>query len=199
MARRPTSLADDIESPAPVRTERQHAARFVTVCCKVPTGLQLQLQRKVKRLVPKGLGGVNDYVETEVYEKYGDVYHVFGPSVPAMGGVPDGYTMPHKIDSGYAFTRGVVPVEFWEQWVEQNKLADYVTNHMIFAEREDASAKADAREHEDLKSGLEPLDRQMDSKGRMMDRRIPKPLNGSLARITPDSERMQSREGAEAD
>lgn len=200
MARRPsTSLSEDIESPAPVRTERNHSSRFVTVCCKIPTGLQLQLQRKTKRLIPKGLGGPNEYVEMEAWEKYGTIYNVFGPAVPAMGGVPDGYVMPHKIDSGYAFTRGVVPVEFWEEWLEQNKEADYVKNHMIFADREDASAKADAREHEKKLSGLEPLDRHTDNKGRMIDRRIPKPLNASLARIAPDNERMKAREGADVD
>jgi hypothetical protein len=201
MARKPvTSLTDDseIESPAPAKIERQ-AARFVTVACKVPCGMRLQLQYPQTVRVPRGLGGVNDYVETTVNQFGGPAYNVFGPAVPAMGGVPDGYQMPHKIEGDYALTRGVVPADFWEQWLAQNEKAPYVENHMIFAYRDDASAKADAREHEKLMSGLEPLDRHVDSKGRMVDRRIPKPLSGSLARISPDAERMNSRSGAEAD
>ena len=115
------------------------------------------------------------------------VRYVFGPSMPAMGGRPDAYVLPPALEGGFALTHGI-PAEFWETWLEQNKLADYVKNNMIFA-LDRAGARDKSRELGELKSGMEPLSREVDAQGRMLDRRMPKPSTSSVARITPDYER----------
>jgi hypothetical protein len=105
--------------------------------------------------------------------------------------------MPPDIKGGYAFTPNI-PADFWEEWLEQNELADYVVNHMIFALPEVASTKARAVEHEDERSGLEPLSRGVDEKtGMLKDRRIPKPLNANVGRIAFDQERSARQSSSE--
>lgn len=183
-----------VEAPAiPVKK----TSRTVCVACKIPIGLKLQLQHPMKRRMPTGRGSDNDHEEIIFNVFGGKSYNVFGPSIPAMGGVPDGYIMPPDIRGGYAFTPGI-PADFWEQWLEQNKEADFVLNEMIFALPEIASAKAKAEEQEEVKSGLEPLSRVLDEKtGMLKDRRIPKPLNANVGRIAFDAERSARQQSSE--
>ena len=185
------SISEILPSPA-IKGAKRHS-RTVTVACKIPNGLRLQLQHPQKRRMPTGHGGGSDVYEEITHNVFGGPsYNVFGPSIPAMGGVPDGYQMPPDIKGGYAFTPGI-PSDFWEQWLEQNKQAPYVENNMIFACPETASAKAQANEKTEVKSGLEPLSRQVDDRtGMLKDRRIPKPLNGSVGRLAFDADRSAS-------
>jgi hypothetical protein len=181
----------EVTAPAITGVEAKKHSGTVMVGCKIPTGLVLQLQHKMKRPVPTGKAGVADeYQMVEVNVFGGDRYHVMGPSVPAMGGVPDGYIMP-RLEAGVALTE--IPRAFWETWLEQNAKADYVTSGMIFAFGDEANVKAKAREEEKKTSGLEPISRHLDDKGRMTDRRIPKPLTSSVARIGFDAERDEAR------
>ena len=185
------AAASDMGSPTILEIEKPKKSGTVTVACKIPQGLRLQLQHKMNRRIPTGRGSDNDYDITEVNVFGGPVYYVFGPSMPAMGGVPDGYLLPKALEGGYALTDGI-PADFWATWLEQNELAEYVTNRMIFA-YDGASAKSAAREFKDQKSGLEPLSRDLDAKGQLTDRRIPKPLTGSVARIGFDVDRATER------
>ena len=183
-----------IEAPA---VPAKKTSRTVCVACKIPQGLALQLQTPMKRRTPKGLGSDNDYEEVLYNVKGGQTYNVFGPAIPAMGGVPDGYIMPPDIKGGYAFTPGI-PADFWEKWLHQNEQADYVTNHMIFALPEVASAKAKAVEQEEIKSGLEPMSRERDPQtGMLKDRRIPKPLNANVGRVAFDETRSAQQSSSE--
>jgi hypothetical protein len=192
MAKKP---AAPIEAPAIVNVPKN--GRTVCVACKVPQGIRLQLQHPMKRRMPKGLGGDNDYEETMFNVFGGQIYNCFGPAIPAMGGVPDGYVMPPDIKGGYAFTPGI-PVDFWEQWLKQNAQADYVLNHMVFALPAMADAKIKAVSHEAEKSGLEPVSREIDEKtGMLKDRRVPKPINQSLSRIMFDQERSARQQSSE--
>ena len=178
-----------IEAPHIRAIDKPKNAGTVTVACKIPQGLVLQLQHPMMRRVPTGRGMENDYQEIEVMVYGGPRHHVFGPSVPAQGGVPGGYILPKAIEGGYALTDGI-PASFWATWKEQHAKADYVTSGMIFA-YDDASAKSAAREQGERLSGLEPL--HLDEKGELSDRRTPKSLNGAVARITSDADRQAER------
>jgi hypothetical protein len=185
-----TGMNDILPSPA-IKGAKRHS-RTVTVACKVDIGLKLQLQRPMTRQEAVHNGVANEHRETPYMVFHGDSYNVFGPRIPAHGGIPDGYQMPPEIRGGYALTPGI-PSDFWEQWLEQNKLAPYVTNGMIFACPDISSAKAKANEQTEIKSGLEPLSRQVDERtGQLKDRRIPKPLNGSVGRVAFDADRSAS-------
>lgn len=193
MARRAESTVrreTEVEAPSISRGEGRRHSSTVTVACKIPQGLRLQLQHKMKRPVPSGKTGHDEFTMEYVNVFGGDIHIVSGPAVPAMGGVPDGYTMP-KLEAGFALTE--VPRAFWEQWLEQNAEAEYVKNKMIFAFGDPADTKAVTRELEKKLSGMEPISREVDAKGRMVDRRIPKPLTASVGRVAPDVEREAER------
>lgn len=190
---RVAELEADIGAPMVRGIDKPKSSGTVTVACKIPQGLRLQLQAPMYRKMPTGQGRENEYQDVEFMVFVGTPYYVFGPAVPAMGGVPNGYILPKAIEGGYALTEGI-PAEFWEKWLEQNRLAPYVENKMIFA-YDPASAKSAAREHGELTSGLEPLSQDQDAKGRMLDRRIPKPLTANVARIGYDAERDAERKG----
>ena len=128
----------------------EEAVRTVTVACKIPMGMILQLQEFIEVYQP-GPGGsrvVKEAVRT------GPRYTVRGNRLP-FGVIPD-FQMT-STNNGYALTPGI-PKDFWDQWVEQNKMADYVVNKIIFAYEQLADVKACAEEHEKRKSGLEPID-----------------------------------------
>jgi hypothetical protein len=196
--KRIAAAADAIEAPTILEVEKPKKSGTVTVACKIPSGLVLQLQHKMKRPMPTGRGFENDFQMIDVNVFGGPRYNIFGPAIPAMGGVPDGYIMPKMIEGGYALTEGI-PADFWGTWLEQNEKADYVIGKMIFAYQGNDNAKAAAREGEKRTSGLEPLSREVNAKGQMVDRRIPKPLTSSLGRIAFDSERDAERKGSTAD
>jgi hypothetical protein len=62
---------------------------------------------------------------------------------------------PHQqLANGYAITHGV-PKAFWDEWLEQNKEAEFIANGMIFARDDVASAISQTNEMKDVKSGLE--------------------------------------------
>ena len=162
------------------------SARSVVVMCKIPNGLQLQLQRKVPRAVETRDG----LKELMFWEKCGRVYHVNGPAYP-VGTVPKGYPKQPLVEGGYAATKSI-PADFWAEWLEQNKLAPYVVppdgadRGMIWAEPDLESAISAAEEHETLMSGLEPLSTDVDKNGRFTDKRAPRPIGGGLTKVGPE-------------
>jgi len=193
--RRVVESGDEGEVAAPAIAEVEKRPKLsgnVTVACKIPQGMRLQLQHKQRTLVPTGLTGRSNAYKWEESLVYGGpVYHVFGPSMPAQGGQPDGYILPHALEGGYALTRGI-PAAFWATWMEQHKRADYVTNKMIFA-YDEASVKAKPRGHAELTSGIQPVSREIDAQGRLKDRRVPKPITANVARVGFDAERSAER------
>lgn len=166
-------------------------ARTVTVACKVPTGLVLQLQTATDR-IETGRNGL----ETMHYNVFGGRrYFVHGPAYPSTK--PTGYPAPPMIEGGYALTRGI-PADFWEQWAEQNKMAPYFVppdgaeHGMIFAYATTDEVASAAREQEKLLSGLEPLSTDMDANGRLTDPRMPKPVTASLSKIGFEAREQQA-------
>ena len=159
------------------------STRTVTIMCKVPNGLVLQLQRKVNRFEDTRDGPV-----ARTYNAfYGKRYWINGPAYP-VGTLPKGYPRPPVTEGGYAATSGI-PADFWEQWLEQNKNAPYVIppdgadKGMVYAEPDLESAISAAREHEKVLSGLEPISTDEDKDGKLTDPRLPKPLSASLSKI----------------
>jgi hypothetical protein len=192
---RNAELEAAIEAPHILEIEKPKHSGSVSVACKIPQGLILQLQHPMKRRIPTGRGSDNDYDVVDVMVYGGPRYFVFGPSVPAL--VPKNYLMPKMIEGGYAITDGI-PAEFWRTWLSQHEMAPYVTNRMVFA-YDAASTKSAAREFEKQLSGLEQLN--LDEKGELNDRRSPKSLNASVSRVTGDLDRMNdpNRVGATAE
>lgn len=130
-------------------------ANTVTVACKLPHGLILRLfdmldhdepvmgggMRTVKKAVPR--------LETVTLKGYAVPFGKM-PDVPVAG--------------GYALTTGV-DAEFWDAWLEQNKTTDLVKNNLVFAAERQDTAQGRAREQDEIRNGLEPLDPEKPMKG----------------------------------
>lgn len=122
----------------------------VTVASKMPFDFILRIYDFAKRYEPVMGGGTRE-VKIAERRRGSKEFIVQGNSWPQNKG-------PHqKLEFGFAITSGI-PKAFWEEWLEQNKDADYIMNGMLFAFGESASAVAKAREMEKEKSGLERLD-----------------------------------------
>lgn len=123
-------------------------AGTVTVACKLPNGLQLQLQRFEERPSQIYGGGVR-------MERIAIFY---GPVV-IVGGTASPYGMhpKHRMSNGYALTPNV-DAEFFAKWVEQNKELEVVEKQMIFAMAKDDSLVSKTKEMEKVRTGLEPVD-----------------------------------------
>jgi hypothetical protein len=153
------------------------SARTVIVCCKIEGGLKLQLQRKLNKFEDSREGPKP--MSYNVFS--GKAHYVHGPAYP-RGVVPKGFPSAPPIEGGFAMTFGI-PADFWEQWLEQNEKADFVTSGMIFAASSIEDAKAEAVEKQAIRSGLEPISTDEDKNGRMVDPRLPKPLSTGIGHI----------------
>jgi len=170
------------------------SSRTVIVACKVPTGLRLQLQKPLKKFEDTREGP-----QARTYNVfYGPVYYVHGPAYP-VGTLPKGFPRQPQIEGGYALTSGI-PADFWEQWMEQNKEADFVRpiagaeHGAIFAYGTFEDVTAAARECEKVLTGLEPISTDEDGKGALIDRRLPKPISGMITKLAPDHERTAQQQ-----
>lgn len=171
---------------SPAKKPLPISARTVTVACKIETGLILQLQRRMDRQED-----TRDGPQSRSYwVKHGPRYYVNGPSYP-VGTLPKGFPRLPQIEGGYALTSGI-PADFWEQWLEQNKLSDFVVpppgaeHGMIFAYADFGDTAAAAREQETLLSGLQPISTDTDKDGKLLDRRLPRPMNQSVAKVATE-------------
>jgi hypothetical protein len=160
------------------------STRSMVVCCKIPNGLQLQLQTQQPRFLSnRDSSGAEKIEKVNFWVKSGRVYYVHGPAYPVAP--PKGYPKQPMNEGGYALTPGI-PVEFWNTWLEQNELADYVLSDMIYAEPSLEDAIARSRENEKTLSGMEPLSTDVDKNGMLTDPRVPRPLGHGMTKIAPD-------------
>jgi hypothetical protein len=60
------------------------------------------------------------------------------------------------VHPGFALTPNV-PKAFWDLWLKQNAGSDLVLNGLIFAHKQEASVRRQVLDHEDIRSGLEPI------------------------------------------
>jgi hypothetical protein len=121
----------------------------VTVACRMPNGLRLRIY---------------DFIET--YENViGGGQRPFRKAVrrPKPDVVLKGFTVPYgvmpnqTVVGGYGLTHEV-DADFFSEWMKQNAESDLVKNNIVIAhEKADVVVKR-AKEHNDTKSGLEPLD-----------------------------------------
>jgi hypothetical protein len=131
-------------------TEPAYGANTVTVACKIPHGVWLQLHEWTEATEPHPLTGTR---QVKVASKVGKPVQIKGyRGLPFTGPIPGIETL-----GGYALTYGV-PRDFWEKWLEQNQSLLIVKNQLIFAHNEKASIKDFSRGNETVKSGFEPID-----------------------------------------
>jgi len=119
----------------------------VTVCCKWPNGLILQLSEfaQVDEQTSSGVRSVR------LSHRVGPQVHIKGYATP-WGQLPKG-----PIVGGYALTHGVSR-EFWEMWCQQNAGCDLLKNEILFAHVQPASVESFAKSNESLRNGVEPID-----------------------------------------
>lgn len=147
---------------APIPTKLPESGT-VTVACKLPHGLILRLHEMISVPEPVLGGGVR---ETKVARHTGQEVIIKGAAVP-YGKAPQ-----TEIHGGYALTFGV-DAQFFSRWMQEFKDSDMVKNGLIFAfeKRDDAAAKA--KEQEEVRTGLEPIDPEKPGRGiKKMDNKI---------------------------
>jgi hypothetical protein len=127
---------------------QSNSTATVTVACKHPAGFLLQLHQFADHAIPLPGGGTS---KEKMARPVGDPVRIHGPATP------HGEAPRAVIVGGYALTSGV-PKDFWEKWLEQNKDAALVKNHLIFAYDKEADTRADAKEHAGVRTGMEPID-----------------------------------------
>jgi len=110
-----------------------------------------------------------------------------GTSYP-RGTVPDGFPEKPLIVDGAALNFGI-DKEFWDTWVEQNKLNPLVMNRMIFADTDPEFVKGLAHDTKAMQSGLEPVNPKKD-------RRIPKSTRAEISDLETEETRAKKFERA---
>lgn len=117
----------------------------VTVACKIPNGLILRLFEMVDttEVMPNG------HRTIKKAQPKGEPVRINGYSREFMA--------PRAgLASGFALTRNV-DADYWEEWLNQNRDADYVRNGLIFAQVQTADTKAKAKELRDVSDNQGPL------------------------------------------
>src|SRR6516164_8653751 len=118
----------------------------VTVACKIPNGLLLQHNHhRVKQRIPMP-GGL--FAKEMLAVRTGEQVKING-NRPPQGEAPR-----WPIVFGYGLTE--VDAEWWEEWWAHNQDFPPVKAHLLFAWEKAEDTKAEAKEHRDTKSGLEP-------------------------------------------
>lgn len=120
----------------------------VTVACKLPSGLFLQLHEMVEVSEPV-IGGTTRLVMRA--RPRGNPVRINGFSMPR------GVAIPRSTFGGFGLTYNV-PRDFFEEWLHQNADNPAVEQRLIFAHERHDYAQSMAAERKDSKSGLEPLD-----------------------------------------
>jgi len=118
----------------------------VTVATKLPTGLLMRVFDMVEENEPTREGYK---IVPRAYPR-SETYTVHGVAVP-YGQVPK-----CTIIGGYALTKNI-PAWFWNMWLEQNHDSPLVKNKLIFAYDNTQRVEDIAKEHRNVRSGMEPL------------------------------------------
>ncbi len=177
---RPDRVADAHGKIADV----QKSGETVVVGCKVGVAfIDIQLCREVE---------VYENTQTgprtiKRYDRIGKVVRLRGTSYP-RGTPPEGYPEKPMIVAGAALNFGV-DKDFWDAWVEQNKLNPLVLNKMVFAHANLDFVKGIAQEHSAEKSGLDPVNPKGDT-------RMPKSTRSDVGNIETEETRAKKMERA---
>lgn len=114
-----------------VHTERPTGSVTITVGCKLPHGMHLDIRHHGQTMKRVTLNGIYT-------SKKGQLI------IPSERG-------------GYALTTNV-PKDFFDEWMRLNKDHPAVANGLIFYHRQEASVVSMAQERDELQHGLEPID-----------------------------------------
>lgn len=123
----------------------------VTVACKLPHGLRLQLYKMVPHEEPVLGGGTR---QTTIAEATGDPVVLNGYLKP-MGSERDTRIIGGAV--GFALTHGI-PRDFFEEWLRQNKDMPAVRAGLIFASDKAETVERRAKASQKMVNGLEPID-----------------------------------------
>lgn len=126
----------------------------VTVACKITNGLILRLFRMADSHEPVMGGG---FRTVQKAQPFGEVVRIAGYAHDVM------HAPRAPIASGFALTRGV-DADFWEEWLDQNRDADYVRNKLIFAHEAPANVRAQAKEFRGVTDNQGPIVPDTDSR-----------------------------------
>lgn len=175
-----TSAPEKASTSEQAQSARRASGATVVVACKIPVGLELQCSDEQEYQ--------EEYRDTEGRQrtrararliKAGPVVLIAGTAYP-VGQAPAGFRDKPMMAGGYALTFGVNK-DFFDRWMEQNKLNPIVVNRMIFGYEKIEEVRAKARNYADLKSGLEPLSPDDDP-------RMPRPLAAGVTGVHPADE-----------
>lgn len=184
MSRR-TSASSEPAAPA-VHTEPKSSAT-VTIACKIPSGLVLQLCKPTKWVEETPSGG-KDRIR---YDKTGPRHYVAGPAYP-NGQAPENFPERPAIAGGFALTSGI-PKDFWDAWLKQNEESSFVLNGQVFARPTFDAAQGVGREMHAVRSGFEPMAKDLDPR---KDPRLPTPVAGIGVDQVKPADEMAGRAAA---
>jgi hypothetical protein len=130
-------------------TKVPEGARTVTVACRHPAGLVLQLCAETSYMDPHTNREVKQYLKT------GEQIKLNGFAVSRGADFNPETVQP--LAGGFGLTHGV-PGDFFREWMRQNKDSDIVRNGLVFCHEKSEDVVAKAKERaKDVTSGLEPL------------------------------------------
>ena len=121
----------------------------VTVACKLPHGLILQLCKEVEKAEAQRDGThklIKEWARLPEKVKINGYLAKYRVDLP-----------PAAQDSSYALTHGV-DKDFWDQWLAQNRELDMVKAKLIFASDKQDTVKKATEDYAGTKCGLEPVD-----------------------------------------
>lgn len=165
-----------VTAPA-IGGETKKNTSTVWIGCKLPRGLKLRLCKLEQIDRPTFGGGLKP---TKVYmpdPSRGEV-RLKGYAVP-FGKVPN-----FTIIGDFGLTE--VDRTWWNEWKSQNSGFDMLTTGLIFEHGEKASVEAYAKEHADLKCGLEPMDPTGDARAERVE-------SDNLTDVEADTDRAKQR------
>lgn len=158
-----------ISTPAVLATASIPESGRITVACKLPHGLQLQLYDMEEGSEPV-MGGGTKTVKRAV--ALGDSVKLNGVAVP-FGKMPN-----YMIVGGYALTPNV-DAQFFRRWMNDNQDSPIVKNKLILVHEDQVNVTDAAKDHDSVRSGLEPITPDKDP-------RIPRAVNPNLSAITTE-------------
>lgn len=141
------------------------------IASKIPRGLYLDIHNFHEQLIPlKGAGGTEKRRQAMRLPERVRIK----PAVLGFGLIP-----AYPMESGFSIT--AISADFWRKWVEQNQNFDPYVAGLIRGFDSEADARAYAREHAALKTGMEPLDQEKDP-------RIQTSMNQNVGDVEIDTE-----------
>lgn len=127
-------------------------AETVTVACKLPNGLKLQVWRQ-EEYMETYVGG---HMPAKRAIPVDECYFLNGTAID-IAALTTNQGLDKVVTAGYALTPGIRK-EYWDEWLKQNAQAPYVTNKLVFAASNEMNARSMAKDHKTVRSGLEPID-----------------------------------------